>query len=282
MIVTTLDVENPSFSQPFGGTSMPLLSNMLAYHVNPYPTEFGIAGDGFDLTVNGEAPSIDTVTGAYATMYIKSNSELDFSFLTSDSTLADSITADWTLQSTDMNESVTGWAGEIIDFGEISHIRQNSASIPALGSFCVGDSSSTTGCRIGAEWLLTLYLHDDEGHTRITYIHLVTDDTLADEYRPNADLQLVENSVTDEYVSLEGSKTVGGVDWPIYRVRLTDSGDISLSFDSSASSDDDAPEGERGIEMFEYRVFFDYPVDSSNPTLEGHTFQVPDAAGKSN
>ena len=135
-------------------------------------------------------------------MYIKSNSELDFSFLTSDSTLADSITADWTLQSTDMNESVTGWAGEIIDFGEISHIRQNSASIAALGSFCVGDSSSTTGCRIGAEWLLTLYLHDDEGHTRITYIHLVTDDTLADEYRPNADLQLVENSVTDEYVSL--------------------------------------------------------------------------------
>ena len=279
MIVTTLDVENPSFSQPFSGTSMPLLSNMLGYQVTPYPSNFGIAGDGFDLTVNGEAPSIDTVTGAYATMYIKSNSELDFSFLTSDSSLADGIIADWTLQSTDMNESVTGWEGEIIDFGEISHIRQNSASIPALGNFCVGDSSSTTGCRIGAEWLLTLYLHDDEGHTRITYINLVTDDTLADEFRPNADLQLIENSVTDEYVSLEGSKTVGGIDWPIYRVRLTDSGDISLSFDSSASSDDDAPEGERGIEMFEYRVFFDYPVDSSSPTLEGHTFQVPDAAG---
>ena len=102
---------------------------------------------------------------------------------------------------------------------------------------------------------------------------------MADEFRPNADLQLVEDSVTDEYVSLDGSKTVGGIDWPIYRVRLTDSGDISLSFDSSASSDDDAPEGERGIEMFEYRVFFDYPVDSSNPTLEGHTFQVPNAAG---
>ncbi len=279
MIVTTLDVENPSFSQPFGGTSMPLLSNMLGYQLTPYPSNFGIAGDGFDITVNGEAPSIDTVTGAYSTMYIKSNSELDFSFMTSDSSLGDSLTADWTLESTDMNESVTGWEGEIIDYGEISHISQNSPSIPTLGNFCVGDTSSSTGCRIGAEWLLTLYLHDDEGHTRITYINLVTDDTLADEFRPTADLQLVENSLTDEYVTLDGTKTVGGTDWPIYRVRLTDTGDIGLSFDSSASSDADAPEGERGIEMFEYRVFFDYPVDSSNPTLEGHNFQLPNAAG---
>lgn len=279
MIVTTLDVENPSFSQPLGGTSMPLLSNMLSYHVTPYPTSFGIAGDGFDLTINEEAPSIDTVTGAYATMYIKSNSDLDFSFLTADASIGPGITADWTLEATDMNETVTGWQGELIDYGEISHIRQTSPSIPTLGSFCVGDSSSNTGCRIGAEWLLTLYLHDDEGHTRITYINLVTDDTLADEFRPTADLQLVENDITDEYLSQDGTKTVGGVDWPIYRVRLTDSGDISLSFDSSASSDADAPEGERGIEMFEYRVFFDYPVDSSSPTLEGHEYQVPDAAG---
>lgn len=279
MIVTTLDVENPSFSQPLGGTSMPLLSNMLSYHVTPYPTSFGIAGDGFDLTINEEAPSIDTVTGAYATMYIKSNSDLDFSFLTADASIGPGITADWTLEATDMNETVTGWQGELIDYGEISHIRQTSPSIPTLGSFCVGDSSSNTGCRIGAEWLLTLYLHDDEGHTRITYINLVTDDTLADEFRPTADLQLVENDITDEYLTQDGTKTVGGVDWPIYRVRLTDSGDISLSFDSSASSDADAPEGERGIEMFEYRVFFDYPVDSSSPTLEGHEYQVPDAAG---
>ena len=146
MIVTTLDVENPSFSQPFGGTSMPLLSNMLGYQLTPYPSNFGIAGDGFDITVNGEAPSIDTVTGAYSTMYIKSNSELDFSFMTSDSSLGDSLTADWTLESTDMNESVTGWEGEIIDYGEISHISQNSPSIPTLGNFCVGDTSSSTGC----------------------------------------------------------------------------------------------------------------------------------------
>ena len=279
MIVTTLDVENPSVSQPYGGTSMPLLSNMLAYQVTPYPTSFGIAGDGFDLTVNDEAPSLDTVTGAYSTMYIKSNSDLSFSFLTSDSSISDSIIADWTLTSTDENNSVTGWQGEIVDYGEISHIQQNSPSIPTPGTFCVGDTSSSTGCLIGAEWLLTLYLHDDSGHTRITYIHLVTDDTLADEFRPNAELSLIEDSVTDEYVTLDDTKEVSGIDWPVYRVRLTDTGDISLNFDASMSNDADAPEGERGIEMFEYRVFFDYPVDSDNPTLVGHEYQVPDAAG---
>jgi len=279
MIVTTLDVENPSVSEPYGGTSMPLLSNMLGYEVTPYPSSFGIAGDGFDLTVNGEAPSIDTVTGAYEVMYIKSNSDLSFSFITADSSISDTITADWTLTTTDENISVTGWLGEIIDYGEISHISQESPSIPTPGSFCVGDSASNTGCLIGAEWLLTLYLHDDEGHTRITYIRLVTDDTLADDFRPDAELSLIEDSLTDEYVTLDGTKTVSGVEWPIYRVRLTDTGDISLNFDASMSSDQDAPEGERGIELFEYRVFFDYPVDSSNPTLEGHEYQIPDAAG---
>ena len=67
--------------------------------------------------------------------------------------------------------------------------------------------------------------------TQESYINLVTDDTLADEFRPNADLQLIENSVTDEYVSLEGSKTVGRHRLAnLSKVRLTDSGDINLSF----------------------------------------------------
>ena len=48
MIVTTMDVENPSFSEPYGGQTMPLLSNMLGYSVTPYPFDFGIAGDTFD------------------------------------------------------------------------------------------------------------------------------------------------------------------------------------------------------------------------------------------
>jgi len=272
--VTTIDVENPSVSEEYGGASIPLLSNMLAYHLTPYPTGFGIAGESFELTINGEAPSIDTVTGAYATMYIKSNSDLDFSFVTS----VEGVVADWTLEPGN-NDSVTGWDGLVIDAGEYSHTQQISPSIPTLGSFCVGDTTSSTGCRIGAEWLLTLYLHDDAGHTRMTYIRMVTDDTLADEFRPVASAVMVEDATSNEYVTLDGTKTVAEVEWPIYRARLSDTGDLSVSFDASESYDPDAPEGEKGIELYEWKVFFDYPWDSSEPTLEGHVFQIPAAAG---
>ena len=118
-----------------------------------------------------------------------------------------------------------------------------------------------------AEWLLTLYLHDEEGHTRITYIRLVTDDTLADEFRPMASASIISNPSTSEYISMDGTKTVAGTDWPIYRVRLTETGDISLAFTAENSTDPDAPEGESGIELFEWKVFFDYPWDSQSPTL---------------
>ena len=272
--MTTIDVENPSVSEEYGGASIPLLSNMLAYHLTPYPTGFGIAGESFELTINGEAPSIDTVTGAYATMYIKSNSDLDFSFVTS----VEGVVADWTLEPGN-NDSVTGWDGLVIDAGEYSHTQQISPSIPTLGSFCVGDTTSSTGCRIGAEWLLTLYLHDDAGHTRMTYIRMVTDDTLADEFRPVASAVMVEDATSNEYVTLDGTKTVAEVEWPIYRARLSDTGDLSVSFDASESYDPDAPEGEKGIELYEWKVFFDYPWDSDDPTLEGHVFQIPAAAG---
>ena len=274
LIVTTIDVENPSVSEEFGGETIPLLSNMLAYHHTPYPNDFGIAGESFELTINGETQSIDTVTGAYATKYIKSNSDLDFNFVTT----VDGIVADWTLESGN-NDSVTGWDGMVIDAGEYSHTQQIDPSIPTLGSFCVGDSTSDTNCRIGAEWLLTLYLHDEDGHTRMTYIRLVTDDTLADEFRPMADAVMVEDATSSEYVTLDGTKTVAGIDWPIYRARLSDTGDLSISFDASASYDPDAPEGTTGIELYEWKVFFDYPWDSSDPTLEGHVFQIPAAAG---
>ena len=203
-------------------------------------------------------------------MYIKSNSDLSFDYVTN----VPGVVADWTLSSGN-NDSVTGWDGAIIDAGEISHTQQSAPEIPTLGSFCVANTSSSTGCRIGAEWLLTLYLHDEEGHTRITYIRLVTDDTLADEFRPMASASIISNPSTSEFISMDGTKTVAGTDWPIYRVRLTETGDISLAFTAENSTDPDAPEGESGIELFEWKVFFDYPWDSQSPTLEGHVFQVP-------
>ena len=270
MIVTTIDVENPSVTQSFGGEQIPILSNLLDFRLTPYPADFGIAGEGYDLTVNDQSPSIDSITGAYSTMYIKSNSDLSFDYVTN----VPGVVADWTLSSGN-NDSVTGWDGAIIDAGEISHTQQSAPEIPTLGSFCVANTSSDTGCRIGAEWLLTLYLHDEEGHTRITYIRLVTDDTLADEFRPVASASIISNPSTSEFISMDGTKTVAGTDWPIYRVRLTETGDISLAFTAENSTDPDAPDGESGIELFEWKVFFDYPWDSQSPTLEGHIFQVP-------
>jgi hypothetical protein len=127
--------------------------------------------------------------------------------------------------------------------------------------------------------MLTLYLHDEAGHTRMTYIRLITDDTLADEFRPIASAIMVDDEATSEYVTLDGTKTVAEVEWPIYRARLSDTGDLSVSFDASESYDPDAPEGEKGIELYEWKVFFDYPWDTSEPTLEGHIFQIPAAAG---
>ena len=273
MIVTTMDVENPSFSEPYGGQTMPLLSNMLGYSVTPYPMDFGIAGDTFDLTINGISPSINTVTKAYNTVYIKSNSELQFSYVSDVSDLI----ADWTLEPGGEG-SVTGWNNEIVDPGEFSHVSQTSAEIPTLGSFCVESTLSSTGCFIGAEWLLTLYLHDAEGHTRMTYVRLITNDTLADESDPTASIDLVEDSLTDEFVSEDGTKTVAGTEWDVYRVRQTPTGDITLSFSGAESSDADAPEGESGIQMYSWRVYFDYPV-TSQPSLDGHVFDIPATAG---
>ena len=113
----------------------------------------------------------------------------------------------------------------------------------------------------------------------MSYIRMVTDDTLADEFRPIASAIMVEDATSSEYVSLDGTKTVAEVEWPIYRARLSDTGDLSVSFDASESYDPDAPEGEKGLELYEWTVFFDYPWDSDDPTLEGHVFQIPAAAG---
>ena len=178
LIVTTVDVENPSVSESFGGENIPLLSNMLSYHLTPYPLDFGIAGTDFELIINDESVDINPTTGAYRDKYSKSNADLEFTYTSE----VEGLIADWDLESGN-NDSVTGWDGAVLDAGLVSHSNQVSPSIPTMGSFCaVGEDNEP--CRIGAEWLLTLYLHDDAGHTRITYIRLITNDTLADDFYP--------------------------------------------------------------------------------------------------
>ena len=51
MIITTIDVENPAVSQPFGDPNFAMLSNLLDFHLTPYPDGFEIA-EGFELTID--------------------------------------------------------------------------------------------------------------------------------------------------------------------------------------------------------------------------------------
>ena len=269
LIVTTVDVENPSVSESYGGENIPLLSNMLSYHLTPYPLDFGIAGTDFELVINGESVDINPTTGAYRDKYIKSNADLEFTY----TSVTQGLIADWDLESGN-NDSVTGWDGAVLDAGLVSHTNQINPSIPTMGSFCaVGDDDEP--CRIGAEWLLTLYLHDDAGHTRITYIRLITNDTLADDFYPISAATIVHDEDTSEYITRDGTKPIAGVDWPVYRVRLSDTGETTVKFTGENSSDPDAPEGETGIALYEWRVINDMPVGEFSD--EQHVWQNPAA-----
>jgi hypothetical protein len=269
LIVTTVDVENPSVSESYGGENIPLLSNMLSYHLTPYPLDFGIAGTDFELVINGESVDINPTTGAYRDKYIKSNADLEFTY----TSVVEGLIADWDLESGN-NDSVTGWDGAVLDAGLVSHTNQLNPSIPTMGSFCaVGDDDEP--CRIGAEWVLTLYLHDDAGHTRITYIRLITNVTLADDFYPISAATIVHDEDTSEYITRDGTKPIAGVDWPVYRVRLSDTGETTVKFTGENSSDPDAPEGETGIALYEWRVINDMPVGEFSD--EQHVWQNPAA-----
>ena len=121
MIITTIDVENPAVSQPFGDPNFPMLANLLDFHLSPYPDGFEIAGEGFELTIDGAAQSIDVLSGAYARAAIKSSAELDFGFETD----VDGIHADWLIESAN-GEAVTGWDGQALGSDNNHAHRANS------------------------------------------------------------------------------------------------------------------------------------------------------------
>ena len=220
------------------------------------------------MIINGESVDINPTSAAYRDKYIKSNADLEFNYV---STIPGLI-ADWDLESGN-NDSVTGWDGEVLDAGLVSHTNQINPSIPTMGSFCAAGVDEP--CRIGAEWILTLYLHDEAGHTRITYIRLITNDTLADDFYPISSATIVHDTTTSEFITPAGTKPIAGVDWPVYRVRLSDTGETTIKFTGENSSDPDAPEGESGIALYEWRVINDMPVGEFND--EQHVWQNPAA-----
>ena len=242
MIITTIDVENPAVSQPFGDPNFAMLSNLLDFHLTPYPDGFEIAGEGFELTIDGAVQSIDVLTGAYARKAIKSSAELQFGFETD----VPGIHADWLIESAD-GEAVTGWDGQPLG-SENNHVHSPDSSQPATAIFCVPDENADLGCKIDAEWRIWLFLHDSYGNTRITNISVYTNDINADSTPPEAHIEIVEDSSFTDFVEFVGyQQTPTGkqdengnwimVDSPKYRVRLSDTGDTSIRFSSANSSD---------------------------------------------
>jgi len=242
LIVTTIDIENPSVSQPFGDSKFPLLSNILDFHLSPYPNGFEIAGEGFELTINGEAQSLSVLTGAYERRAIVSNAQLEFSFESN----VEGLFADWLIESPS-NEPITGWDGEVLTETN-NHVHLDSQSGSVNATFCVPDSVAELGCKIDSEWRIWLFLHDSSGHTRITNITLYTNDIDSDTSPPVAQIDLVQDEVYSQFVEFvefvetpTGKKDSDGnwimIQSPKYRVRLSETGTTEVKFSAANSTD---------------------------------------------
>ncbi|MEE2666532.1 MAG: VCBS repeat-containing protein [Candidatus Thermoplasmatota archaeon] len=245
MIVTTMDVA--TVSARADSTTFPLLGNMLAYDVTAYPNGFGTRGNGLDLTINGDVPETDPSTNDYKLRYMKSDAELTFGFTTA---TTEPLTADWIM------DGPTAWDGSAMASG-VSY----STDTNPTATFCQADISEVTGCRTGAEWTVTLMLHDDEGHARTIQVVLQTNDLEADEDNPNASAIVVtEDRDYAEQLELTGTKVIPNVEgeWEQYRLTLDENGETSIDFDAGASFDPDALSG-TGITEYEWTVYNDEP-----------------------
>lgn len=263
LIITTMDVE--LYSDGWDSVSMPLRANLLSYQVSPYPSNFGAVSNGIDITINGEVPSIDPSTGQYGYHYMKSNSQLEFGY--SADGVSTAIDADW-----ELDGPTNPWVNSESYEGSISYTSEESPS----ASFCKIDGSSSTGCAQSETWVLTMYLHDDEGHARIASLIVMTDDNRADEFRPEANATIIDDQATNDNINFRNTKQVQGKDWNVYEVQLAETGDLTVSFDAGESFDLDAIDG-NGILTYEWTVYFDYPYESA-ASLDGHTFTIPAAA----
>ena len=261
LIVTTVDVS--SVSERADSSTFPLLGNMLSYQVSPYPAGFGTLGSGLDLTINGEVPLFDPSTGGYQFHYMKSNSEVTFSYTT---TTSETLSTDWVIS------GPTDWEGASMASGT----DHTDVAMPTV-NFCKTDLSSATGCLQGATWEVTLYLHDEAGHSRTISVTVMTDDTRADEFRPISDAQIDMRDEYEDNIEDRGVKSVSGIDWPLNRIHLDESGSLTVHFDAGNSSDADALSG-NGIETYEWTVLFDKPYNEDNYKLEGHTFIRPSSS----
>jgi hypothetical protein len=131
LIVSTMDVS--THSERADSSTLPLLGNMLAYQVTPYPEGFGTLGNGLDLKINDQIPGINPSTGGYELRYMKSDADLTFSYST---TTTETLSTDWIVS------GPTSWDGSTMATGMTS---VTSEAMPTM-NFCKVDLSSAIGC----------------------------------------------------------------------------------------------------------------------------------------
>jgi hypothetical protein len=187
---------------------------------------------------------------------MKSNAEVTFSYQ-SDATV--DLFADWVI------EGPTSWDGSSLAIGEKEHYVPDVGTLPfdtevsPVVNFC--KSIGTQGlCKQDVQWTITLWLHDENGHSRQLSVVVETDDANADEFNPVADAYV---EIRDDYadnLELIGSSGSNN-EWEKYRITLDDDGQIPIYFNASGSYDEDAPQGSTGIKTYKWEVFYDKAQD---------------------
>ena len=249
MIISTIDVETNS--EDANSAEFALLKNMLDYQVNDYPNPFGKMREGTDILINGEVP--DPALGAgYATYYMKSNAEITFSYQ-SDAQV--SLQTDWLIS------GPTSWDLATMAPGQIDHYVSplfDTESSPTM-TFC--KSIGTQGqCKQEEQWAVTLWLHDDNGHSRMLQVTVETNDANADAFNPIADAYVVIKDSYADNINLVGTCSIQD-NYPKYEIVLDENGQIPIEFNAGNSSDPDALD-DSGIERYEWEVTFDKPWDA--------------------
>ena len=267
MIISTIDVEkhsknatNPTFG---------LLGNMLEYQVNDYPNPFGKMREGTDILVDGVVPE-PAIGAGYSTVYMKSNAELTFSYQSNVPSTV-SLKTDWLI------EGPTSWLESTMAPGQIDHFTSplfETESSPTM-NFCktIGTQDA---CKQGEQWTITLWLHDDNGHSRMLSVTVETNDANADAYNPVANAFVVMRDEYKDNLKLVG--TCSSLDnYPKYELTLDEFDQTQIMFDATNSSDADALEG-TGIERYEWEVLFDKPWDEPI-NVNANTYVETQASG---
>ena len=79
-----------------------------------------------------------------------------------------------------------------------------------------------------------------------------------DDYAPIVNMTLGDNQAIESNIVHDGTKTVSGTDWDVYRLMLDETGELNVAFDASNSNDPDATSG-NGIETYQWKILFDAP-----------------------